>query len=42
MKPHRSEKINKTEFGRLRAIGYNYHKFMWSKFKIRIRKIRLF
>jgi hypothetical protein len=41
MKTYRKEKIDKTEFGRLREIGFNYHKFMWTKFKKRIRIKRL-
>lgn len=41
MKPHRKEKIDSTEFSRLREICYNYHKFLWTKFKRRIRVKRL-
>ena len=41
MKPHRKGKIHTTEFSRLREIGYNYHKFLWKKFKRRIRTKRL-
>lgn len=37
MKPHRKEKIDSTEFNRLREICYNYHKYLWTKFKRRIR-----
>ena len=39
MKPHRKTKIPKQEFDRLFAIGRNYHKFLYTKFK-RILKIR--
>jgi hypothetical protein len=41
MKPHRKEKIDESEFNRLKEIGYNYHKFLWTKFKIRIKIKRL-
>jgi hypothetical protein len=41
MKPHRKEKIDSKEFSRLREIGYNYHKFLWTKFKRRIQIKRL-
>ena len=41
MKPHRKGKIDSAEFSKLREIRYNYHKFMWSKFGIRIRSKRL-
>jgi len=40
MKPHRKGKIPKIEFNRLREIGYNYHKYLWTKFKRRIKKKR--
>ena len=41
MKAHRKGKINKNEFLRIREIGYNYHKFLWTKFKRRIKTKRL-
>jgi len=41
MKAHRKEKINSTEYSRLKEIGFNYHKFLWSKFKRKIRTKRL-
>lgn len=41
MKPYRKEKIDSTEYMRLREIRYNYHKFLWTKFKRRIRIKRL-
>lgn len=41
MKPNRKEKIDSTEFSRLCEIGHNYHKFLWTKFKRRIRTKRL-
>lgn len=37
MKPHRKEKIDSIEFSKIREIRYNYHKFMWAKFKKRIK-----
>jgi len=41
MKPHRNSKIPKTEFHRLKEIRFNYHKFLWTKFKKRIQTKRL-
>jgi len=41
MKPHRKEKIHSTEWFRLKEIRFNYHKFLWSKFKRKIRIKRL-
>lgn len=41
MKPYRKRKIPKKEFLKLRAIAHNYHKFMWTKFKKRIKIKRL-
>lgn len=41
MTPHRKEKIDSMEFGRLKQIRYNYHKFIWTKFKRRIKTKRL-
>jgi hypothetical protein len=41
MKPHRKEKIHRKEFERLKEIGYNYHKFLWNKFKRIIKTKRL-
>ena len=42
MKPHRKEKIHSTEFSRLREECYNYSKFLWTKFKRRIKTKRLY
>lgn len=36
MKAQRKEKIDSTEFSRLKEIRFNYHKFLWTKFKRRI------
>lgn len=41
MKAHRKGKIDSKEFMRLKEIGYNYHKFLWTKFRRRIRIKRL-
>jgi len=41
MKTHRKGKIDRTEFSRLKEIGCNYHKFLWTKFKRKIRTKRL-
>jgi len=41
MKTHRKEKINSKEFGRLKEIGYNYNKFLWTKFRRRIKTKQL-
>ena len=41
MKPHRKEKIYKTEFQRILEIGKNYHKFLWTRFKKKIQTKRL-
>lgn len=41
MKPHKKSKLTSKEFSRIREIGYNYHKFLWSKFKRRIKIKRL-
>ena len=41
MKAYRTEKLDSKEFSRVREIGANYHKFMWTKFKIRIKTKRL-
>ena len=42
MKPNRKGKIPKTEFDRLKEIGYNYHKFLYKKFKRIIKTKRLY
>jgi len=39
MKANRKGKLSKTTFNRLREIGYNYHKFLWTKFKRRIKRL---
>jgi hypothetical protein len=41
MKAHRKGKIDSKEFSRLKEIGYNYHKFLWTKFKTKIETKRL-
>lgn len=41
MKPNRKSKIDSNEFNKLREIGYNYHKFLWTKFRRRIKIKRL-
>lgn len=41
MKPHRKQKMTSKEFSRCREIGFNYHKFLWTKFKRRINTKRL-
>jgi len=41
MKVHRKGKINATEFFRIKEIGRNYHKFLWSRFKRKIKTKRL-
>jgi len=41
MKAHRKGKIDSTEYNRLKEIRFNYHKFLWTKFKRRIRTKRL-
>ena len=41
MKPYRKGKIDDTEFDRIKQIGRNYHKFLWTKFKRRIETKRL-
>ena len=40
MKAYRKGKIDSSEFHNLKEIRFNYHKFMWTKFKIKIRKKR--
>lgn len=41
MKPHRKGKIDSTEWDKIKMIGrHNYHKFMWTRFKRKIRKKR--
>ncbi len=41
MKAHRKKKLASREFLRLREIGHNYHKFLWTKFRRRIKTKRL-
>jgi hypothetical protein len=41
MKAYRTGKIHYKEFARLKEIGYNYHKFLWTKFKRKIATKRL-
>ncbi len=41
MKVHRKSKIYCKEFIRLKEIGFNYHKFLWTKFKRKISNKRL-
>ena len=42
MKPHRKGKIDSTEFSRLKDIGRNYHKYLWTRFKRIKKKKRLY
>lgn len=41
MQPNRKAKIDSTEFNRIREIAKNYHKFLWTKFKRKIKTKRL-
>jgi len=41
MKPYRKQKISKSEFIRLREIGANLHKRLYTCYKRRIRIKRL-
>ncbi len=41
MKTHRKEKIDSTEWDRMKEIRFNYHKFLWTKFRRRIQTKRL-
>jgi hypothetical protein len=41
MKAYRKSKMFKEEFEQVFAIGKNYHKFLWKKFKRRIKLKRL-
>lgn len=40
MKPHRKEKIHSKEWKKMKEIGFNYHKYLWKKFKKRIKTKR--
>ena len=42
MKALRKGKIDSYEFNRIKEIGTDYHKFLWTHFKRRIRTKRLF
>ena len=42
MKPYRKGKIHDTEFYRIWEIGKNYHKFLFTRFKRKIRTKRLY
>jgi len=42
MKDHRKGKIDSVEFYRIYEIGKNYHKFLFTRFKRRIRTKRLY
>lgn len=41
MKAHRKEKIHASEFNRIKEIRFNYHKFLWTKFKRVLKTKRL-
>ena len=41
MKPHRKEKLDSSEFSRLKEIAGNLHKIIWTRFKRIIKKKRL-
>ena len=42
MKAHRKGKIHHTEFFRILEIGKNYHKFLFTRFKRKIKIKRLY
>lgn len=42
MKAYRKGKIHNTEFFRIWEIGKNYHKFLFTRFKRRIKIKRLY
>lgn len=41
MKPHRKKKISSVEFIRMKEVRFNYHKFLWTRFKRKIQTKRL-
>ncbi len=41
MKAIRKSKLTAQEWARLKEVRYNYHKFLWTRFKRRIRIKRL-
>lgn len=41
MKPYRKGKIHAREWNRLQEIRFNYHKYIWKRFKRKINTKRL-
>jgi len=42
MKAYRKKKIHSTEYYRIFEIGKNYHKFLYTRFRKRIKLKRLY